>query len=259
MLEHKYSQNNMRSKFNIPQSDTESKHPILPDIHNRIRKSFNYSDPYNSKPKQQKNTSSFFSAPKNSSILNNTPKKEKRDDINLSSDIDPNPLFNLLNNRINTTKNIGIKYIHNLKYTAKSPVLTRLQSSKSNIYGSLLFKDNTSLTPKTKHLNYNSDMESSKLKLNAPKQKLTSPNINININVTQNKYMAPKNFTLYSTKNVIPAVGIDIMSLLSNENCPISINNLKSSFPGYEPAKFSQKPITHIKAYSANTHQGIIR
>jgi hypothetical protein len=40
---------------------------------------------------------------------------------------------------------------------------------------------------------------------------------------------------------------------------PLSINNLKSSFPNYENSKYSVKSMQYIKAYAANTNQGIIR
>ena len=40
---------------------------------------------------------------------------------------------------------------------------------------------------------------------------------------------------------------------------PISIDNLKANFLNYEKSKFSLKSMQYIKAYAANTNQGIIR
>lgn len=40
---------------------------------------------------------------------------------------------------------------------------------------------------------------------------------------------------------------------------PLSINNLKTNFPNYENSKYSIKSMQYIKAYAANTNQGIIR
>ena len=40
---------------------------------------------------------------------------------------------------------------------------------------------------------------------------------------------------------------------------PLSINSLKSNYPNYENSKYSVKSMQYIKAYAANTNQGIIR
>ena len=40
---------------------------------------------------------------------------------------------------------------------------------------------------------------------------------------------------------------------------PLSINHLKTTFPNYENSKYSVKSMQYIKAYAANTNQGIIR
>lgn len=40
---------------------------------------------------------------------------------------------------------------------------------------------------------------------------------------------------------------------------PLSINHLKANFPNYENSKYSVKSMQYIKAYAANTNQGIIR
>ena len=62
----------------------------------------------------------------------------------------------------------------------------------------------------------------------------------------------PKNNTSLETVN--------IMSLLGNNNpSPLSLGNLNAPIPGYENSKCSVKSLNIIKAYAANTHQGIIR
>lgn len=40
---------------------------------------------------------------------------------------------------------------------------------------------------------------------------------------------------------------------------PLNINNLKTNFPNYENSKYSVKSMQYIKAYAANTNQGIVR
>ena len=46
---------------------------------------------------------------------------------------------------------------------------------------------------------------------------------------------------------------------LSENKNPITLNNLNLTFQNFEPSKISSKSIGIIKAYSANTYQGIIR
>ena len=53
---------------------------------------------------------------------------------------------------------------------------------------------------------------------------------------------------------------INVADLLgAQNNVPISINNLNVHFQNYESPKCSVKSLTTVKAYSANTNQGIIR
>jgi len=53
---------------------------------------------------------------------------------------------------------------------------------------------------------------------------------------------------------------INVADLLgAQNNLPISISNLNANFPNYEGPKCSVKSLTTVKAYSANTNQGIIR
>ena len=54
--------------------------------------------------------------------------------------------------------------------------------------------------------------------------------------------------------------GVNFYDFPSNSNIPISFEILFSYFPGYETAKSSKKQVSNlIKAYAANTYQGIIR
>ena len=53
---------------------------------------------------------------------------------------------------------------------------------------------------------------------------------------------------------------VNVMSLLgAQNNTPISLKNLNANIPNYDPSKYSVKSMSVIKAYAANTHQGIIR
>jgi hypothetical protein len=53
---------------------------------------------------------------------------------------------------------------------------------------------------------------------------------------------------------------LSVMSLLgSQNNTPITLKNLNAAIPNYETSKSSTKSMTVLKAYAANTHQGIIR
>ncbi len=71
-------------------------------------------------------------------------------------------------------------------------------------------------------------------------------------------------FNTYNTYNVEAAdTGpevISVMSLLGNSsNIPITVKNLNATIPNYDCSKYSVKSMSVIKAYAANTHQGIIR
>lgn len=53
---------------------------------------------------------------------------------------------------------------------------------------------------------------------------------------------------------------ISVMSLLGSQNqCPLTLKNLSANIANYENTKYSIKSMDVIKAYAANTHQGIIR
>jgi serine/threonine protein phosphatase PrpC len=53
--------------------------------------------------------------------------------------------------------------------------------------------------------------------------------------------------------------GISVSSLINNQNIPLSLSNLTVYFPFYESTKCSSKSLGTIRAYAANTYQGIIR
>ena len=65
--------------------------------------------------------------------------------------------------------------------------------------------------------------------------------------------ISTKNFNSHSLDT------INITTLLSQNNVPISISNLYEPFDQFEPSKHSIKSLSKIRSYSANTHQGIIR
>lgn len=74
---------------------------------------------------------------------------------------------------------------------------------------------------------------------------------------TPNKNTAQGNINSDSKNN---GELINVMSLLgSQNNTPITIKNLSASIPNYDNSKYSVKSMSVIKAYAANTHQGIIR
>jgi hypothetical protein len=50
-----------------------------------------------------------------------------------------------------------------------------------------------------------------------------------------------------------------LFSFININTVPISVNNLKLYNSNYHAAKFSSKSLPYVKAYSANTNQGIVR
>jgi hypothetical protein len=100
------------------------------------------------------------------------------------------------------------------------------------------------------------------IKLNTPKYNTTvKQSIFIPVNnieepiSTRNTY----NNTFYKTISNGKPEMLNVMSLFSNNHIPIEIKNLKQSYVGYECSKHSNKSMTYIKGYAANTHQGTIR
>lgn len=60
-------------------------------------------------------------------------------------------------------------------------------------------------------------------------------------------------------KNCPTSGTISVSSLISNKNIPINVSNIELKFTGYESTKYSRKPANIIRAYAANTYQGLIR
>jgi hypothetical protein len=52
---------------------------------------------------------------------------------------------------------------------------------------------------------------------------------------------------------------VNISTLLCQQHIPLNTSVLKENFMNYESSKFSTKSTSCIKAYCANTHQGIVR
>lgn len=130
-----------------------------------------------------------------------------------------------------------------------------------------------SFSPKTTKIN----LMSNKLGLNLN----VNNNYNVNNNGIFNSFNSNINTKLspYSTRNnsITPSTlvnlakkenetdsngveVINVMSLLGTQNSvPITLKNLNANIPNYETSKYSLKSMSVIKAYAANTHQGIIR
>ena len=85
-----------------------------------------------------------------------------------------------------------------------------------------------------------------------------------NFNSIPHKKENDKSINLETMKNYNSEKTPETMSVASFLNggsnlIPISINHLKTSFNNYENSKYSVKAMQYIKAYAANTNQGIIR
>jgi protein phosphatase 2C family protein 2/3 len=97
--------------------------------------------------------------------------------------------------------------------------------------------------------------------------KITSNKINIKppllmSPLARSKDIEPLSTRYVSNNTTIPIKKletINVMSLLNSQHIPLTLNTLKSNFNNYESTKHSSKPVSFIKAYSANTHQGTIR
>ena len=72
-------------------------------------------------------------------------------------------------------------------------------------------------------------------------------------NDNEEQYYIEENAT-----NEKPPNAIEINDLIG-EKCPIEIDILSINFNNYEPSKTSSKPMGLIRAYGANTYQGLVR
>ena len=78
---------------------------------------------------------------------------------------------------------------------------------------------------------------------------------------------SPDRLSITNTGNLIHEKGnennfemINVMNLLGPQgSVPLNIKSIDANIANYETSKFSAKSMTYIKAYAANTHQGIIR
>jgi hypothetical protein len=79
----------------------------------------------------------------------------------------------------------------------------------------------------------------------------------VNINFSSNNQKS--NTTNKSGLSIPIENPIEISKLLSTNHIPISLENINLIFPQFESSRCSMKSTPYIKAYAANTHQGIVR
>ena len=128
-------------------------------------------------------------------------------------------------------------------------------NSNSNNSNVIKHKKQFSLHPKIKKPNS---------KNNLPKD--LNININANINFNSPLSLSPNNnnnnnHTNPNTNQIHSASPeiISINSIFNNQEILITLDNLNEQFDNYESPKHSLKSLGNIRAYSANTYQGIIR
>jgi hypothetical protein len=194
----------------------------------------------------------------------------------------------IVNSNINSINNINIssmnsKYHNNNedKYKSIGQRSNSKQGLVNNIYGHTKSKTELDIesrfypqtfSPKTAKVNNvnNKLVINSGAGVNNKFLPLSTRNSNLNTNTygnlhsTGNSHSTKKenNNNEYSSGNFNEngQEMINVMSLLgSQNNIPITIKNLQANIPNYDNSKFSVKSMSVIKAYAANTHQGIIR
>jgi hypothetical protein len=79
----------------------------------------------------------------------------------------------------------------------------------------------------------------------------------VNINFSSNK--SKSNILNKSGLSVPIENPIEISKLLSTNHIPLSLDNIYFDFPQFESSRCSMKSTSSIRAYAANTHQGIVR
>lgn len=83
-------------------------------------------------------------------------------------------------------------------------------------------------------------------------------NQHTNSNSISQQTLTPQNVSSNTNTNGMEM--ISVMNLLGNQNnSPLTVRNLSFNVNNYENSKCSVKSMQIIKAYGANTHQGIIR
>lgn len=214
---------------------------LIPDNNNPKPQSRNYKD-NRSLSKGARITKSFVTkldkSPNKKYLIKKEEEKDKPIDLILKKYQDHQPkkkpvlndidTSNVDDNSISTTNNTVLPHFNNNNLSPKYRKSS--QTPQNNKFPKYFGNNTNSNTTKTEPMSTKNSF---------------APHLQVDFNMT--------------TKTPKANEFLNIMSLLNNQNIPISIENLSLSFPQYEPSKHSQKSLTTIKAYSANTYQGIIR
>ena len=182
-------------------------------------------------------------------------KKKNKSPQNLRQ-IDFNTFFKTKNeitdaytqNIINTFGN-KIKYLNNPKIKQSNSQTKNKNHILNNTTKN--FRPNKKTT-EIKQLNSFKDLNiniSTQININSTLQ--ISPEIQNNVNYN--------NTNIKNEQTQISPEIISINSLFNNQDIPIKLSNLNIEYKDFEKSKSSNKAIGNIRAYAANTYQGIIR
>lgn len=180
---------------------------------------------------------------------------------NLGKNIIPNSIN--IENKININKScINEENFYNSikssydNCSKSSPSASASTSANESITDSISPKDTTSTINITNE------------NINNAKENLPQSNNHYSLNCKTQANLISKKPSLIISKTERVNCGISnnnknnvisVSSLISNKNIQISLSNLNLNFNGYEATKYSNKPSNIIRAYAANTYQGIIR
>ena len=78
-------------------------------------------------------------------------------------------------------------------------------------------------------------------------------------NINNSLSLNPKGYESISTRYVKNIDKINKNNSKNEENVPISFQNINLKFFNFENSKYSFKPHGIVRAYGANTNQGIVR
>jgi protein phosphatase 2C family protein 2/3 len=131
---------------------------------------------------------------------------------------------------------------HKIKINTKEDAFLEKKSFNNELK---TYNENTENKEKEKE---NENIESETNKNNFDKNEFNENNDN-----EEQYYIDDEN-----TANEKPPNAIEINDLIG-EKCPIEIDILSINFNNYEPSKTSSKPMGLIRAYGANTYQGLVR
>lgn len=200
---------------------------------------------------------SFSKAILRSNSKNGIPKKE--------IEIDSKYSYNHVGNKEQTCSTFSPKnqkpLLISSNTTNKSALNNKYQSLSTrnnnliNHMHSNIEKDKNYLNPNSHNLqNYNNNLQTTNsMKEDIMTTNTTSKENYENRDSNQHIHKPPE-----TTKNNIEM--INVMNLLGNQNnTPLTIRNLSFNVNNFENSKCSVKSMQVIKAYGANTHQGIIR